>query len=701
MLLRLRYLLVFVVVVIAMAACQDNGNDDSNTNETTQQTPATQVSQVLPTPTILPVFTEAPLATPVQQIDILSIEGLTPQEVAGVRLIHAMTEDIALDVYLENQRAASNLRSTSIVSSNLRAGTYTLRAEESGNPANVYLSESVTFAPETSQIIILQGDSASGITLKILSENLEPVDPGILRLAFLNLAPDVVDASVWNREAETKLTPDADFGEITAPLSLSPDEFSLSVRLNEQELAAVSQDLAGGAFYTVLLQQNAQRKSYSALILRTETPPQTKIRFVHAAIGVDAINLTFDERSIAQNVAYGDLRDFQSYLSQSYTVRIVASAPSAGTDPLLLESSITFAPNQTVDLVLFGTADDLRLSQFPLDTTPTPNDGVRIQVINAYPGDTSGRVFSSTGPAFPEALIPYGTASQPILLSTGQPLDFYFESSEATGTRLIENTSQFELVAGTIYTYIPTGSSASIENPIVLSFTIGTTDQNVAVSTNLDNQQNSDVFAEGKSFLRVMNVLEVQEGFAVYLNNEEVVSFVPWGGFSEQIELPYGLVVVEVRRRDGVVMDEVEIIIEEGNVNKLLIVMGTLEVARLRLSDELNEDIRSDRVLVQFVHATAALPRLLITYKDLTGTGSDATPSPETDALVAVDALPPFTVSENVTLPAGVIGLNLISRDGDGAEYNERIVLEGGSYYQVLFLSQGDGLYEVQVLKRR
>lgn len=707
---RLRYAVLWVTMLIVMlvgAACQpDDESDDSSAPA--QSTPSNQgvVTATPPTTLTLPTRQPLPTLTPRGSTQITS--NVPVEDQGTIRLVQAVPDLPDVDVYFDDNLLVPRVSAITISDRNngiaVEAGTYNLRLVTSGAAPVEVLNQPVTIEKESAQIFIFTG-SAAAIMLSIIPEALDPIDNvNEARAVFYHAGTGVETASLW--EADNRLSADIAFNSDGEAFFLSPQLYNFQVISGTQTLTTLSLELRAGFAYTLIFLGDPASQNYKLLAFRGEPPPQTRIRFTQASAAVPAASVFLDEVPLAENIAFAASSEFSVWNTRRYEARVVSSIAAPG-DPPLLQVPLTLNPNESIELVLLGDETDLRLQPYTIDTSPLPQDVARIMVINAVPEDLAGRVGLTTGQPFDDPSVLFGESTTSIfpLLEAG----FIFESEGTTGTRLLELTDPVEFEAGNVYTYIPTSLTAA--SPIFLTTTVGTADLTVA---EIGRDDERPTVSEGDFQVSVLNAMEPEnDGFSVFAFDTEIIPPIQWGTISEPVGLEFGVNLLEMRLRDGTVFATQELVVQQAN-QFLIIVMGSPEAPRISVADNPDLRIGDNEVRLRVIHATSGLPEMAVTYRSLAGNneGFTQSPTPEgteeapevPDTPFAAEFLTVYSSSDIATLPPGPIEFTLIRRQaGENPEIAvlEPLILEGGKFYDLIFLAQGQGGYQVRLVERR
>ncbi len=114
----------------------------------------------------------------------------------------------------------------------------------------------------------------------------------------------------------------------------------------------------------------------------TSPPPVAQLRFVHAAVGTEAVNFRVDEIAIRTNAAYGD--EVLAYSNIASGEREIAARLTDG-DEDLASTSETLGSARAYTAVLVQGEDGEEIAVFADDNTAAAAGKTRLRVINAAP----------------------------------------------------------------------------------------------------------------------------------------------------------------------------------------------------------------------------------------------------------------------------------------------------------------------------
>jgi len=222
-----------------------------------------------------PKASATPQIAPRSNMLTVPMEGTRNNKGEGfVRLVQASPNAGSVDIYLNNQAAASDIAfSTASDFLPQPAGTYTVevRKADDAGAAPLFTSK-IVIAPGVSTTLVVLGSVGGDKALKVvpfLTERSPTM--GKVRLEVIHAVPDAphLDALSDGKPVLTGIR----FGHIAdAPLNLSPGTYNLSMVDSETGtslLDMANTKLSADTIYTVILVGTVSDKSVSPLILTT------------------------------------------------------------------------------------------------------------------------------------------------------------------------------------------------------------------------------------------------------------------------------------------------------------------------------------------------------------------------------------------------------------------------------------------------
>jgi Domain of unknown function (DUF4397) len=239
---------------------------------------------------------------------------------AEVRILNAASDVGAVDMYITDSSTAlgnATANATSIAAgstsgfSTFATGTYRLRITAAGDTTDVRLDvPSITLTDRERVTVILQPTTGG-----VLANALMLIQQGSLTVSKNTNARVRAVASVSGngvvtaQVASTSLTPTSLTSPAVGAYVLVPaGSQTLLAQVNGATVSSASTSFTAGADYTVMLYGNTTSSQMSLLSDNNRLPADTgkaKLRLVHGAEGYNALSLSLDNVSVADQVGYG------------------------------------------------------------------------------------------------------------------------------------------------------------------------------------------------------------------------------------------------------------------------------------------------------------------------------------------------------------------------------------------------------------
>ena len=316
------------------------------------------------------------------------------QDDAGVRFIHAIPSQSAVDVYVNNQLAVADLTfGEASVYINVPAGTLTITATAVGS-ADVLMSQTAT---------VEAGSTTSLIASSANAPRFEPVVDDRRTLAFGNTrfsivhgieggpAVDVIFVTDGTTIAEG-LAYGASFGTFDVPANIY--ELAVVPTGGDASDSIADLSLALSASTTNIVLVYGTPDAPQVLIASAPTSPSDDsglVRFAHAVLGAEPVDVMVDGSLIVPALAFSSPSEHLTLAAGSHEISFTAN----DTELASLTLDVTAQTAQTV--VALGTASDLAVSAFDDDLSGLSADSALVSVINAIPDSTISNLTLTDG----------------------------------------------------------------------------------------------------------------------------------------------------------------------------------------------------------------------------------------------------------------------------------------------------------------
>lgn len=461
----MRYLLLLCVALM-IAACE------TTTPELPTRIPATDVDTVVPTITSPAITTAAAIPTenrtPIPSNTppfIPRTNALEPSQQAFLRLIHAVPELPAVDIYVEARAMVFNLTYGLFTQpTGIEAGDYTLRVQPAGtrlHEVTPLIEQTITISGNESLTLLLTGSTNTPEILAFLESN-APLNSNESRLNVVHAVPD--GPQITLQQNGESLTGQLTYGQLSNPVILPSEPVALLIENDGTVFENITLNLQPHQdYYLIIIPDTEATGSTSAIQYSKRVPGRSQLRFVNSLqIPVD---LYLDGEPFTSNIAAGQTSERVIVPTGIYT----AEAYPAGTQTDLL-GTIQFNMNQddTTALILIGNTEETQLIRHDEVISPVPLRDTRIAFVNGYPGSRGVRVELPGGavPGIPD--LSYGQSSPPALLSAGTDNFFWTIYRGETQGETLEVGENVTLQPGWSYLYIMRGGS-----PLILGEPVG------------------------------------------------------------------------------------------------------------------------------------------------------------------------------------------------------------------------------------
>ena len=449
---RLRYLLILLLLLAV--GCTPNPASEPTPAPTATETPTPSPTA---TATLRPIPTSAP--------DLLArTRASAPDELVGIRVVHAAPGAPLLTVRLEDVTIAANLDyGQATETTSLLAGEHTLQVTAGGGrsieASTPLFDDRFTFQPGGQIILIFTGDGTA-LNLITLPETAEPLSRDQSRVRFVN-ATTIPTVTV--RRGALDLAPSLSPGRVSIPLILPTGAIDLSVIGPDAPLEYAA-DLRSRADMTYIISGTAANPRIIAL--ERAAPGQFSLRAVNGSISAGEFDVYADSLVVARQLAYARIADRFPLTAAAYTIR----AFSAGADPTtadpLAQIQISPAADEEIALVLVGPADDLRILSYVDDRSPLAEGQMRLTLVNTLPDSPLLRPDIS-GPLATLSDVAYGQVNGPSDQPGGRYTLFWEQIGGEAGGQVIEAAEDVDFVGGFSYLYLITGRIG--DPPVIFS----------------------------------------------------------------------------------------------------------------------------------------------------------------------------------------------------------------------------------------
>ncbi|MFQ3536369.1 MAG: DUF4397 domain-containing protein [Aggregatilineales bacterium] len=406
----------------------------------------------------------------------LAVLALPTPRQSSLRVLNADTALPSADLYLDERLVAEGIPFGGFSQPvELTARTYRLRVLPNGAPPDAQpLFEATLPVAEDRQLLLaiynqIVEDRRQTRT-KLFTEPLDLPPQGSAKLSILNLARQQTDIQAL--DPTTPLSAPVPYAALSAPITLSAGPLRLAFNTVERdgpprtaETAEVTLEEGWSYIYVVLSSLNTPpiligtnvRSLFAALPTPTLSSP-VSVRLVNAAAEPLSVDLIVGETPVFTAVPHNSSTAALSIESAMRPVRVRRS----GTQQILAEQTLLFAPNSSLVIVVLGREGAWQLLQSQERTRPSRSNAI-LRVIHAAPDAEpisvespirpSGSAFSSRPTPTPRAAqyfarLEYGSISSLVTLRANAYT--FIARSAIDGTPLAE-LRDVEVVTGLRY----------------------------------------------------------------------------------------------------------------------------------------------------------------------------------------------------------------------------------------------------------
>lgn len=305
-------------------------------------------------------------------------------------------------------------------------------------------------------VVIAQG-SANALQLHAYAADLAPLPPDSTRLHVIHAAPGNPAARLTTFEGLPLL-------DRVAPGTVESRVVpagAYSLRLTDADSVLAEPALlmeksgiflqAGTATQLIIFDNDPAVPLVNALAVAVENVPvHAAVRWLHAGPAAGAVDVYLDDAALFTGWNAGDTSDHLLLPPAIYALRVYpAGADPASARPVIARNLDLTRLDTARTTMLFGPADDLRVTTIPDSAQLIPADTARVRVINAAPGLPGFDVQDAVSGELVVAGVTYGSGSVHVNLAAGE-----------TGLQVVQDGSlryAFErrtLAPGTSYTFV-------------------------------------------------------------------------------------------------------------------------------------------------------------------------------------------------------------------------------------------------------
>lgn len=684
---------VLVLLLSLMAACGGNGNDSSGDNSNNSGNTA-----IVDGNTSITSDSEAntglrPTLPPSVELVTGADMGTENSTTASLRFFNALQDVERVTVVIDDvpvfRGVATNVATLPI---GREPGTYTIDVihqpvgrAQTGDEA-VYYSGMVDIADNERLALILEGTSDEN-TLITLIEDTSPLNPGEARLQFLNLLQREVPLR-FEQQGITLVDGVASQTSST-PVVLEAASYTLDVLDGDALVVSGDVDLDVGTVTTgIVLNTSSGPELFT---FENSTPPQTRVRFTHAAPDTPPLQVWLDGELKFSTIAFGETTEFEILPSTLFTVDLYRGGESVTVDETTepaQSTSFRLPDFATVEVVIYGPDVNLLVNPFELDTSPVLSNSSRVTFINvAFEQPTLEMFYANREDSF--LTISYDR-SITINLPPAQTRLNFFARNAAEGIPPVEsNEDQIELLEGNAYSYVIVGRSGNqaLFTPIDFVESVSPTQDESLVET-------ADL-----TTIQVVNAWN--QTIQVNVGETRVALGLEPGRISEPAQIQATTTLVELLNPEGNLLFEQTFGFDSEIPNYMLFVSQADAGVLLTMAVSEVVDAPIDRAQIRLIHAHPGFDQFFVTIEAESSAVADDDSTPEVVEPVSETVqLLNRSASEWIDLEAGAFSINISDRETRTFIFDEVFTLSGGTLYDIVFQQGTEGRIIATVFER-
>ena len=391
---------------------------------------------------------------------------------ASVRFLHASPDAPEVDVLVDGLVVAEGLSfGISTEFAPLTDGEHQVQVVPAGEDAAAAVLDETIDVDSDHAYTVAVANRLNELELVTIESNIESLsDSSQSRVRVVNLSPDSGEMDMFQTGGDQWFD-NTDFLEVSDHRDVDSGPYNLEFRPNESDQVSVAiegVEIGSGQEYTFVLLGLTENASLTVLPLSVTVSASCNdtlglesqddaacIRVTHAAAGTEAVDVYFEDSLIAEAVESGNFVDFQALPSddEDSTVKFVSTGGSP--DDPIAETSFDPSGGSAYDVILGGSADDLKAVHLEVDLSPLPESQSRVRLIHLAPDTEHVDVVLTDG----EDLfndIGFDEATDNIVFDAGT---YDVQVRQAGGNEVYLRVESLEIESGLAYTLLAYGSA--------------------------------------------------------------------------------------------------------------------------------------------------------------------------------------------------------------------------------------------------
>lgn len=417
------------------------------------------------------------------------IGGVSAQDTASIRFVHAVPGATTVDVYVNGALAINGLAfGTATGYIEAPAGDHTVTVTATGTQAALW-QQSISVAGETATTFV--ASDPANLQFAAFSDNLGGTTFGATRLLLVHAiagapAVDVALAEPVSlngvlQPAGTVLASGMEYGTSFGSFDVPAQTYAVNVLQSGTETAiaeGVSLPLASGTSYMAIAIGTADNPEILLLSAPTGSVADSGlVRFIHGIVGAPAVDVYVNDTLLVPGLSVDQPSAHIALPVGDHSVTLMA----AGTEDALAESEVSVEAGSAQSVVALAGDEAVNVSVFADDISNVNETTAVISVINAIASSTSISIELADGNVIADALEFSATQAPAAISPVVAPATLSVTIDDQTGEIAVPEQA---IYGGTYYNVIAV--DGDMFNPPRLIFAPTTINQTLASAANAD-----------------------------------------------------------------------------------------------------------------------------------------------------------------------------------------------------------------------
>ncbi|MBX3071162.1 MAG: DUF4397 domain-containing protein [Thermomicrobiales bacterium] len=316
---------------------------------------------------------------------------------ASVRFVHASPDASAIDVLVDGETVALGLEFGAATEfAPFSDGEHSIQIVPAGqNADSALIDQTVDFDGDDAYSVAVS-NLLNSLELKVIESDLDDLPANEARIRAVNLSPDDITIDIAQVGGDEWFD-DVEFGEATEHRNVEAGSYDLDVRVHDAETNLVSGmqlDVTAGTEITLFVIGTQSTDSVAVLPLTTTVgaPCVTElglsgatddacVRITHAAIDAPAVDVYLEESLIIENLEPGATSEFLAVPGDDDRTFVLVPTGGSLSDQIV-ETGVDLDDGDATDIVIGGSAVDLKVINSEIDLSPIAPDQSRVRAVN-------------------------------------------------------------------------------------------------------------------------------------------------------------------------------------------------------------------------------------------------------------------------------------------------------------------------------